>query len=212
MLVIFISSRSFILPLFSAVCIIYVLGATAASVVFLGWELGFIESVCFAILVGIASDFVMHFSHAYIHLPGYLPRRQRTKHALLHMGPSILAAALTTVSSASLMIFCKNASFTKFATIMMFTILHSTIGSFVVYLVLVNLFGPAEPTKVVDGMLAVFIKNERSRTPDELELTTDQGEHISSIEKKEITQNDRRIDAPHDLPTPESFVDDSIHV
>jgi len=112
--VVLFSSRSLVLTLFSGVCITYVLAATTASLVSLGWELGFLESVCFAILVGISCDFVIHFGHAYIHFKGDVDRRERTKYAVLHMGPSILAAAATTVSSALVMLFCKVVFFTKF--------------------------------------------------------------------------------------------------
>lgn len=52
-LIVLVSSRSFLLTLISASCIAYVLAAATASLVSLGWELGFLESVCFAILIGI---------------------------------------------------------------------------------------------------------------------------------------------------------------
>jgi len=148
--VVFLSSRSFSLTLFSAGCIVYVLTAATASLVSLGWELGFLESVCFAILIGISCDFVIHFGHAYNHLKGNVPRETRTEYAVVHMGPSILAAAVTTFAAATVMLFCQVVFFTKFAMILLMTILHATIGSFVVYLVLSDLFGPAEPTRIVD--------------------------------------------------------------
>lgn len=62
-LVFFISSRSFVLTLFAAVSISYVLVAATACLVGLGWELGFLESILFAILIGISSDFVIHVSY-----------------------------------------------------------------------------------------------------------------------------------------------------
>ena len=112
-----------------------------------------LESVCFAILIGISCDFVIHFSHAYIHFKGFLSRYDRTKYAIIHMGPSILAAAFTTFSAAAAMLFCKVTFFQKFATILIFTILHATIGSFVVFLVLNVTIGPSDPTKFVDSIL-----------------------------------------------------------
>lgn len=151
--VVLFSSRSLLLTLFSGVCIIYVLAAATATLVGMGWELGFLESVCFAILVGISCDFVIHFGHAYINFKGHVENHERTKYAVLHMGPSILAAALTTLSAAVVMLFCKVVFFTKFAMILLVTILHATIGSFVVYIVLCDLFGPAEPTKLIDRLL-----------------------------------------------------------
>lgn len=156
--VVLFSSRSLMLTLFTFGCILYVLAATTASLVGLGWELGFLESVCFAIMVGISCDFVIHFGHAYIHAPGSVAKELRTKHAILHMGPSILAAAVTTLSSALVMLFCKVVFFTKFAVILLMAVVHATIGSFVIYLVLGNLFGPSEPTKFIDGITAKCLK------------------------------------------------------
>jgi len=74
----------------------------------------FLEIICFAILVGISCDFVIHFGHAYIHFKGDVDKREGTKFAVLHMGPSILATAATTFSSVLVMLFCKLVFFTKF--------------------------------------------------------------------------------------------------
>eukprot|EP00979_Chaetoceros_neogracilis_P017965 scaffold10546_cov266-Chaetoceros_neogracile.AAC.3 len=112
--VVLFSSRSLLLTLFSGVCILYVLAAATATLVGMGWELGFLESVCFAILVGISCDFVIHFGHAYIHFKGHVDKYERSKYAVLHMGPSILAAAVTTLSAAVVMLFCQVVFFTKF--------------------------------------------------------------------------------------------------
>lgn len=158
--VVLLASRSLILTLFSGICILYVLAAATATLVGLGWELGFLESVCFAILVGISCDFVIHFSHAYIHFKGHVHRTERSKYAILHMGPSILAAALTTFASAIVMLFCKVIFFTKFAMILLMTILHATVGSFVVFIVLADLFGPSEPTRMFDRLLGKKDKDQ----------------------------------------------------
>lgn len=149
--IVLISSRSLMLMLFSEICIIYVLAAATAMLVGIGWELGFLESVCFAILVGISCDFVIHFGHAYIHHEGAVAKEVRTKYAVIHMGPSILAAAVTTFSAATVMLFCQVIFFTKFAMILLVTIFQATLGSFVIFIVLNDLFGPSEPTKLIDS-------------------------------------------------------------
>ena len=97
------------------------------------------------------------------------------------MGPSILAAAATTFAAASISEYfllwdvihekhiiyqisksffvskvfgCKVLFFTKFAMILFQTMLHSTLGSFVVFLCLTDIFGPREPTKAIDNLLS----------------------------------------------------------
>lgn len=72
------------------------------------------------------------------------------KHAILHMGPSVLGSAATTLSTAILMLFCQVATLEQFATMMVMTMVHSLIGSFVIFSVLCLCFGPAEPTKSFD--------------------------------------------------------------
>lgn len=71
-IVVLFSSRSVVLTLISIFTIGYVLIASTALLVASGWALGFLESICFAILIGISCDFMIHFGHAYAHLPGHI--------------------------------------------------------------------------------------------------------------------------------------------
>jgi 5-methyltetrahydrofolate--homocysteine methyltransferase len=162
--VVLVSSRSLRLTLFSCLSIAYILAGATASLVGVGWTLGFLESVCFAILIGISCDFVIHFGHEYISFGGYRTREERTKYATIHMGPSVLAAALTTFSAALVMIFCTLRFFTQFSQMLLLTITHAIIGSFVVYLVLCDAFGPGEPTKLYDAIVAHICGRKATRT------------------------------------------------
>ena len=153
--VILLSCRSIELLLFSCISILYVLVAATASLAGMGWSLGIFESLLFGLLVGLGSDFVLHFTHAYSMLPGKINKQLRMKHAILHMGPSVLGSAATTMSTAIIMLFCQIVTLEKFATMMIMTMVHSLIGSFVIFSVLCSCFGPAEPTKTVD-----FIQNK----------------------------------------------------
>jgi len=152
-LVILSGCRSVTLSLFSCISVLYVLVAATASLAAMGWSLGVIESILFAILVGLGSDFILHFAHAYSMIPGKVNKRVRMKHAILHMGPSVLGSAATTMSTAIIMLFCEVASLEKFATMMIMTMVHSLIGSFVIFSVLCSCFGPAEPTKRLDSIM-----------------------------------------------------------
>ena len=154
-LVILLSCRSIELLLFSCISILYVLVAATASLAGMGWSLGIFESLLFGLLVGLGSDFILHFTHAYSMIPGKVNKQLRMKHAILHMGPSVLGSAATTMSTAIVMLFCQIATLEKFATMMIMTMVHSLIGSFVIFSVLCSCFGPAEPTKTVD-----FIQNK----------------------------------------------------
>ena len=151
--IILLSSRSLVMTLFSVLSIGYVLASVTAMMVAIGWDLGFLESICFAILIGVSVDFVIHFSHAYVALPGNAGKEHRTKHALIDMGPSILAAAFTTLAGAMVMLFCVITFFQKFAIVLFFTIVQATIGSFVVFLALADTLGPSQPTYMADRLV-----------------------------------------------------------
>jgi hypothetical protein len=176
-MVILLSSRSLVMTFFSVASIGYVLASVTSMMVAAGWTLGFLESICFAILIGVSVDFVIHFSHAYTTLPGEVSRELRTKHALIDMGPSILAAAFTTLAGATIMLFCVITFFTKFALVLFFTIVQATIGSFVVFLTLADCTGPSQPTLMADRLVEkcratkTARRSEPATSEDDLEET-----------------------------------------
>ena len=139
---ILLTSLSIRIVVFSAISIIYVLVASSACLVGLGWELGLFESILFALLIGIGCDFVLHFGHAYTMFPGIVSKEHRTRRALLHMGPSVMGSAVTTLSAAFIMLLAENSFSKKFAAMLVMTIVHSVVGSFVIFLVLCDCFGP----------------------------------------------------------------------
>ena len=55
--VILFASQSFSLTFYAVITIGYVLTAVTATLIGLGWTLGFLESICFAILIGVSVDF-----------------------------------------------------------------------------------------------------------------------------------------------------------
>ena len=109
-----------------------------------------LESILFAILIGISCDFIIHFAHAYAVLPGQKSREDRTLFCLLSMGPSILAAAFTTFAAACVMLGTVITFFEKFAVVLFVTVIQALLGSFVVFLTMAITMGPSEPTYLVD--------------------------------------------------------------
>lgn len=187
-LVILISSKSFVMTIFSVTSICYVLASVTSMMVAAGWTLGFLESICFAILIGISVDFVIHFSHAYASIPGEASRESRTKYALIDMGPSILAAAFTTMAGAAIMLACVITFFTKFAMILFFTIVQSVLGSFVVFLTLTDCIGPIQPTYWADRIAEKFKGNESGSRDKEVSFTREFSEPSDSTDKQEEPQ------------------------
>lgn len=90
--------------------------------------------------------------------------------------------------------------------ILLMTIVHATIGSFVIYIVLTDLFGPSEPTKLIDGLLRCGKKGEtKDAGTDDLVLTkednvpdfADNSEPLVEylgMGNKEIGQSDHEVE------------------
>jgi len=190
---IFLSSRSFSMTIFSVMSVGYVLVSVTAMLVAADWEFGLLESICFTILIGVSVDFVVHFSHAYAESPGAVKKYERTKYALIHLGPSILAAAFTTAASATIMLFTTILFFRLFATIMLFTIIQSTVGSFVVFLSLTETMGPSNPTFVFDWISSKCQRVDAPFNSDtSLEMVETDCESLPSINESSIDANEER--------------------
>jgi predicted exporter len=130
-------------------------------------------------LIGISVDFVIHFCHAYVLFPGEKSRGERSKFAIINMGPSILAAAFTTFASALVMLFTEVSFFRKFAIILFMTVLHSTAGSFVVFIVLADCIGPSRPTEFVESTLRKL--GFRKKTSSSVEPIDKYSKHGSEL-------------------------------
>lgn len=116
-----------------------------------GWTLGVFELICFAVLVGLSADFVIHMSSSYCLLQGHCSRGERTRYALVNMGPSILGSAFTTFLVGFVSLFSQGMFMIRFAQLLVVTILYSLIGACVFYAVIVDIIGPAEPTNAIDN-------------------------------------------------------------
>lgn len=173
-MVILFSSRSLTLTIFASLSIMYVVASVTATMVAFGWDLGFLESICFAILIGLSADFVTHFAHTYASLKGKINRQDRTKFAIIHMGPSILAGSFTTISAAIIMLFTIVAFFQKFAYVLFFSVIQATIAAFVFFCTVTDCFGPSDPTYLVDRLMSKVFRGrtsnkERTDREDEMD-------------------------------------------
>jgi len=186
--VVLFSTRSIVLTIFSLLTIGFVLTSTTTMLIASGWTLGFLESVCFAILIGISCDFVIHFGHAYSHMPGDVSRHDRTKHALITMGPSILAAAFTTICAAVIMIFTVISFFQKFAFILFYSIINATAASFIMFNVFTDCVGPSQPTRFIDKLLLKLCKREGA--PEEEEESRAEPVAMKQTEQDESSSED----------------------
>merc|ERR1712003_134889 len=115
---------------------------------------------------------------------GDVPRGERTKYAMVTMGPSILASATTTFFSAVVMLFCTITFFRKFALVLFFTVVMATVASFVVFITLTNCFGPTNPAYLVDKCFGIDNSTENT-----IETSgANQGRHLSAAKVRSLDE------------------------
>ena len=92
----------------------------------MGWDLGIGESIAAVILIGLSVDYCVHLANAYCEAPASCDTRElRVQHALMTMGISITASAVTTIVSGSMLWLCILTFFSKFAFLITATIVSS---------------------------------------------------------------------------------------
>ena len=90
------------------------------------WSLGIGESIAAVILIGLSVDYCVHLANAYCEAPLVCDTRElRTQHALMTMGISITASAVTTIVSGSMLWLCILTFFSKFAFLITATVLFA---------------------------------------------------------------------------------------
>lgn len=141
-----ISTQNVIVTLYAIFSILTILVTTIAGVVSMGWTLGFLEGICFVILIGLSVDYVVHIGHAYAHAARHegVTRRECARAALGVMGFPVLSAAFTTLCAALALLQATIEFFTKFGTIVVLSSIFSSIVAVVLFIALLATIGPTD--------------------------------------------------------------------
>merc|ERR1719330_348114 len=166
-IVVLISSRSLELTLFSVLTIGFIMAVVIAILYWIGWQLGTYEAICLAIVIGVSCDFIIHIGHAYSHHKSKLSRKERTKEAILCMGPSVIFSFTTTFISSCILLFCTHRLIYSFGVVFIATMVTAIITTFVFFTNLTDLFGPAEPKKFVNEKICMKKKKKAEVVQDE---------------------------------------------
>ena len=86
------------------------------------------ESFHFSVAIGIGCDYFLHTSHSYSILPGDVRREERTRTAVIHVGPSIIGSAFTTILTGITKMLAENVLSKKIGVMLIVTTLQSIIG------------------------------------------------------------------------------------
>ena len=135
------TSLNVITSALSLLAILLILALVSWTLLDIGWSLGFLESICFGILVGLAMDFVVHFSHRYSE-SGRSTRRGKTLQTVGEMGIPILAGGITTVFSGLILLWCTITFFSKFGIVLLLTMGYALAVAFLFFTSLLLIAGP----------------------------------------------------------------------
>ena len=137
-----------VLMLFTTLCILSVVLCLLGLFVVWGWPLGAMEAISVPLVVGLAVDYCLHLSHAYntASEPSsgkrLTSRRDRARQALLEVGPSITAAALTTVACMLVLLACRIVVFVQFGIILAVTLALGITFTLTTFLAALLIVGP----------------------------------------------------------------------
>ena len=114
-----VATRSFVASLISILAILGIVAVVLGSMVLGGRNLGFMESICVTVVVGLAVDYVVHYGIAFVeHFEefeegkgGGKKRERNAVHAavigaLTDLGVSVLGGATSTFGAALFLLFC----------------------------------------------------------------------------------------------------------
>ena len=133
------------MAIYAALTIGLIIVNVTAFVAYLGWELGASESVGVVVCVGFAVDYVVHLAAHYIHSK-HKNRGSRMNLALRELGVSILSGSITTILATMTLFIAVLLLFTKFAILVLMTIVFSVFYSLAFFSALCHIIGPENDT------------------------------------------------------------------
>jgi len=108
---------------------------------FCNWGFGVIEAIAVVMIIGFSVDYVVHLGNHYVECP-FETRYLRMQESLTSIGISVLSGAITTIASGIFLFGAVILFFTKFAVLILSTILLSLYCSLVLFTSINHFIGP----------------------------------------------------------------------
>jgi len=145
--VLLLSTKNILLSVYAvsavAFIVLSVLGFCKSA---MGWDLGIAEAIAGVIVIGYSIDYVVHLAHIYCEAKdlGIKSRSDRAQFAIVNMGSTVFAGAVTTAGSGAFMFACFLTFFFKMALLICVTIFYSFLFSLLFFMGLAFFAGPAD--------------------------------------------------------------------
>lgn len=197
LVIVSLTTRDFLLSIMSTVTIGMVVLTMIANIVWLGWDISIIESICLTILVGLSVDYTIHLANAW--RTNIISMRQRRLNAtLLEIGISVMAAAVTTFLSAIPLLLTIIIFFFRFGIFILLTVMWSSIYAFGLFLTLLVVFGSTQNRDDFYWLYLAITRQDRSKAylsstvtlPTSSEMTTNTTRTISEFDAPPALSDD----------------------
>jgi len=139
--VLLISTRNWIVSILALLDVIGVIACELCTIRAVGWKMGTIEALSVVMLIGFSIDYVVHVANAYLESKGD-SRMERMSFALLTMGVSVLAGAITTALSGIMLVFPSFLMFYKMGIIIMTVVVYALLWAMIFFSSIMLLIGP----------------------------------------------------------------------
>eukprot|EP00040_Diaphanoeca_grandis_P005674 m.33974 g.33974 ORF g.33974 m.33974 type:complete len:1031 (+) comp16909_c0_seq1:328-3420(+) len=183
--VIVITTNDVLLSLMSVFTIGGIVVSLMATIVWMGWTISVVESICLTILVGLSVDYTIHLANSWRE-SSEKDRKRRVQETLLEIGISILSAAMTSVLACLPLLNTTIVFFSKFGIFIALTVVWSTLFSFGLFVALLAIGGPRDGRNdFVYGYRVVTCKPSKPSKPDPSDSSADKNESDPQIENAE---------------------------
>ena len=139
--ILLVATGNILISLFAITSVVCIVVCVVAVMVSRGWELGVSESIAMVIIIGFSVDYVVHLASHFVHATGPT-RYDRATDSISSMGVSIFSGGLTTLGSGVFLFGATIVFFTKFAVIIVTTVIFSLTYSLVFFLAVLHAAGP----------------------------------------------------------------------
>jgi len=139
--VLLIATRNLLQSVLSIFAVVEVVISVVAVMHWAGMQLGVSESIAIVILIGFSVDYVVHFSHAYVHSE-HTTRYNKMRQSYREMGVSILSGCLTTFGCGAFLFGGTFVFFQTFALIITVTVGISIVVAVFTFGALCHSVGP----------------------------------------------------------------------
>lgn len=182
LIVLSLSTLNVVVSFWGVVCISGIVLNLLAFIYLFGWELGITESVGLIIATGISFDYASHIANAYIE-SNETGRYDRMRDALTNLGISVLAGAVSTIVSGSMLFFAVITFFGKFAAFVVSTVSLSLVWSTLFLPAMLLVFGPQQNFGSIRPIFARLKVCFENRNKSNRTDTSDGSGNIASVAK-----------------------------